>query len=159
MKDIEALVTTRMRGGRDGEKVTGNMVWYGFEHHETRPNRADGMPDMDRHIHFVIPNVTWSKEAGQWQSVRFRPIMDLRKYFDRRFDLALASKLTDLGYAVGTKFKEGKYYSWDIEGIPDSVVKKFSRRGAEVDALADELGVRTPTGQGPARRHLPPAQA
>ena len=49
--------------------------------------------------------------------------MDLRKYFDRRFDLRLASKLTDLGYAIETKYKpdEGaasEYFSWDIRACP-----------------------------------------
>jgi len=146
MADLEGLVTTRMKGGRDGEKVTGNMIWYGFEHPETRPAKQDGMPDPDRHIHFVIPNVTWSEDAEQWQSIRFRPIMDLRKYFSHRFDMRLASKLSDLGYEIETKQKSDgqggkRYYSWDIQGLPQSVITKFSRRTLEVEKLAAELGV------------------
>ncbi|MDZ4858038.1 MAG: MobF family relaxase [Candidatus Hydrogenedentes bacterium] len=149
MGDLEGMITTRMKGGRDGEKITGNMVWYGFEHPETRPAREDRMPDPDRHIHFVIPNVTWDADEQQWKAIRFRPIWELRKYFDRRFDMRLASKLSDLGYEVGTKYKTDerggrRYYSWDIKDIPQSAVAKFSRRTSEVEKLADTLGIENP---------------
>jgi len=151
MKDLEEMVTTRKRkGGEHADRVTGNLIWYGFEHPETRPNREDGMPDPDRHIHFVIQNLTHDPVENEWKAIKFRPIMDLRKYLDRRFDLALSSKLTDLGYAIETKYKEnGKggrsYFSWDIKDMPQSVVKKYSRRGDEVDQLADRLGIQSAT--------------
>jgi hypothetical protein len=104
------------------------------------------MPDPDRHIHFVIPNETFDPVEQKWKAIKFRPIMDLRKYFDRRFDMRLAKKLTDLGYQIETKWKPDekggkKYYSWDIHGIPESAVLKFSRRTAEVEELADKLGI------------------
>ena len=38
--------------------------------------------------------------------MKFRPIMDLRKYFDRCFDAELAAELADLGYEIETEFKE-----------------------------------------------------
>ena len=153
MADIEALTTTRKRKGGDiGDRISGNLIWYAFEHHETRPNRADQMPDPDTHLHFVIPNLTFDPVEKEWKAIKFRPVMELRKWFDRRFDAALASKLTDLGYSIDTKYKADdkgnkRYFSWDIRGIPESVTKKFSRRGEEVDKLADALGVRTPTGK------------
>ena len=151
MADIEGEVVTRKRkGGAQEDRVSGNLLWYGFEHPETRPNREDGMPDPDRHIHFVVPNLTFDPAEKEWKAIKFRPIMDLRKYFDRRFDARLARKLTDLGYEVQTKYKAHekggmKYFSWDIKGMPESVIKKFSRRGAEVDELAEGLGINDPT--------------
>ena len=147
MADLESFTTTRVQKGgiKEGERITGNMIYYGFEHPETRPAKQDGMPDPDRHIHFVIPNVTWDKDEQQWKAIKFRPVMDLRKWFDRRFDQRLARKLTELGYEVETKFKQGKYYSWDIKDMPASVIKKFSRRTQEVEKLAEELGVVNPT--------------
>ena len=55
MEDVEALATTRVRkGGKDADRVTGNMVWLAVEHPDTRPTKEDGMPDWDRHIHFVV---------------------------------------------------------------------------------------------------------
>ena len=153
MADLEAHVVTRVRqGGQLADRATGNLIWYGFEHPETRPNREDGMPDPDRHIHFVIPNLTYDAHEHQWKAIKAQPVYELRKWFDRRFDLRLSSKLTDLGYQIETRMKPDptgskRYFSWDVEDIPQSVVQKYSRRGAEVDALAEKLGVRSATGK------------
>jgi conjugative relaxase-like TrwC/TraI family protein len=146
MADLEQNITTRERaGGRYGDRVTGNMAWFGFEHPETRPAKEDGMPDPDRHIHFVIVNATYDAAEGKVKAIKFRPIMDDRKFFDRCFDHRLASKLTDLGYEIETKRKaDGKYFTWDIKGIPASLVKKNSRRTSEVEAIAEKLGIESP---------------
>ena len=135
MAMLEEYATTRVRtGGQQADRRTSNLMWYGVEHAETRPTEEDNMPDPDRHIHFVIPNLTWDDVEGKWKAVKFRPIMDIRKYFDRCFDTLLAGKLSDLGYEIETKWKaDGRYHSWDIKNIPDSVVAKFSRRTGEVD--------------------------
>ena len=80
------------------------------------------------------------KPRSKWKAVKFRPIMDMRKFFDRRFDIDLAASWPSLGYEIETKFKAdgqggGKYFTWDIKGIPDSVVAKAARGGRpEVDA-------------------------
>lgn len=138
MADLEKLATTRVRkGGKDADRVTGNLVWYSVEHAETRPTEEDNMPDWDRHIHNVVANITWDAKERQWKAVKFRPIMELRKYFDRRFDLYLSTLLADAGYEIETKWQPDprggvKYYSWDIRGIPQSVIDKFSRRSTEV---------------------------
>ena len=85
MDDVEQQATTRVRkGGKDDDRVTGNMVWFAVEHPETRPAKEDGMPDWDRHIHFVVSNVTLDAVEGQWKAVKVRPIFDLRKYFSHR---------------------------------------------------------------------------
>jgi conjugative relaxase-like TrwC/TraI family protein len=135
MAMLEDYATTRVRvAGQQADRRTGNLLWYGVEHAETRPTAEDNMPDWDRHIHFVIPNLTFDDREQKWKAVKFRPIMDIRKYFDRCFDTLLAGKLAGLGYELETKWKsDGKYYSWDIKGIPDSVIRKNSRRTGEVD--------------------------
>jgi conjugative relaxase-like TrwC/TraI family protein len=149
MKDLEAMTTTRIRkGGEHDDRKSGNLIWYGFEHPETRPARSDNMPDPDRHIHFVIPNLTFDPQEQQWKAIKFRQIYDQRKYFSQRFDHRLAGKLAGLGYEIETKYKSTdkgkKYSSWDIKGIPPTMVEKFSRRTAEVEKLAAELGITNP---------------
>ena len=123
--DIEKAATTRVRKhGKYEDRVTGNLVGYAVEHPETRPTKADGRSDWDRHWHLVVFNLTHDAAEDQWKAVKFRPIMDLRKYFSHRFDMYLSWALThQLGYELETTFKtEGKggrkYYSWDIQGIP-----------------------------------------
>ena len=65
MAELEEMATTRVRkGGRQEDRVTGNLVWYATEHPETRPTKEDGMPDWDRHIHFVVFNETFDDGRG-----------------------------------------------------------------------------------------------
>jgi conjugative relaxase-like TrwC/TraI family protein len=144
MADLEEMATTRVRkGGKQEDRVTGNLVWFATEHPETRPAKDDGMPDWDRHLHFVVFNLTRDEVEGEIKAVKFRPIMDLRQWFSMRFDLRLASKLTDLGYEIETKYRADfaggkKYYSWDVKGIPASVIAHFSRRTKEVEAAEEQ---------------------
>ena len=153
MADLEQYATTRVRkGGAQDDRLTGNLVAFAVEHPETRPAKSDNMPDPDRHIHMVVMNLTRDPVEGEWKAVKFRPIMDLRKFFDRRFDQRFASKLTDLGYSIETKMKPDqqggkRYFSWDIKGMPESVIQKFSRRTGEVEKLAADLGVGSATGK------------
>ena len=153
MAELERYVTTRVRkGGEHDDRITGNMVCFSVEHPETRPAKSDNKPDPDRHIHNVMMNVTYDHSEGEWKAIKFRPIMDMRRYFDRSFDLRLSTKLADLGYEIETKWKPDekggrKYFSWDIKDIPDSVTKKFSRRAGEVEKLAEDLGVVSPMGK------------
>ena len=145
MAELEELATTRVRkGGKHEDRLTQNLVWFATEHPETRPTKEDGMPDWDRHIHFVVFNETFDPVEQEWKAVKFRPIMDLRKWFSTRFDMYVSRGLTDLGYEIETKYRSDgsggrKYYSWDINGIPDAVLKNFSRRSAEVEATEKEI--------------------
>ena len=148
--DLERYATTRVRkGDQQGDRVTGNLVGFAVEHAETRPAKGDGMPDPDRHVHVVLFNLTYDPTEREWKAVKFRPIMDQRRFFDRSFDARFARKLADLGYGIETKYKADpkggrRYFSWDIAGMPASLVAKFSRRTAEVEKLAAALGVSDP---------------
>jgi conjugative relaxase-like TrwC/TraI family protein len=141
MTDLERMATTRVRkDGRQEDRLTQNILYYAKEDAETRPNKEDRMPDWDRHIHFVLMNATFDPVEKEWKALKFRPIMDLRKWFSHRFDLRLSHKLAELGYEIETKLRADgrggkRYHTWDIKGIPQSVITKFSRRSAEVEAL------------------------
>ena len=156
---LEDYATTRVRV--DGQQADRRTRQPGLVRaSSTRrpgPTGEDNMPDPDRHIHVVIPNLTWDDVEQKWKAVKFRPIMDIRKYFDRCFDTILAGKLADLGYEVETKWKaDGRFHSWDIKGIPDSVIEKFSRRSAEVEqaeqAILATMKEENGHGPGPALR-------
>ncbi len=148
--DVEGLVTTRVRkGGRMEDRVTGNMIWHAFEHPETRPTDEDGMPRPDRHVHVVIPSLTLDPVEGQWKAIKWRPVVELRKYFSHRFDLRLSTRLVELGYRIETSYKPDekggrKYHSWDIAGMPASMLAKDSARHREIEARAERLGKTSP---------------
>ena len=168
MGDVQGYATTRVRvGGQQEDRRTDNLLWYSDQHLETRPEPdlsqpADHpwrlMPDPDFHIHNVVFNLTDDAEEDRWKAVKFRPIMDLRKFFDRRFDHYLSGMLADAGYSIATELRpdrKGKlsYYSWDIEGIPETVVGKFSRRSQRIDATEAEIlaGLEERHGEAPDR--------
>jgi conjugative relaxase-like TrwC/TraI family protein len=130
---VEQYATTRVRAdGNQEDRLTQSLLWYAVEHPDTRPVEDETLPEdhqwrvmplPDRHIHVIIPNLTWDDVERQWKAVKFRPIMDLRQYFDRCFDAIFAYKFShDLGYEIETKWKEdskgnSKYYSWDIKAV------------------------------------------
>jgi conjugative relaxase-like TrwC/TraI family protein len=151
--EIEERVSTRVRqGGRVEDRVTGNMIWYAFEHPETRPVELDGMPRPDRHIHAVIPSLTWDSAEQQCKAIKWRGIIDLRKWFSHRFDLRLSQGLADLGYPIETRYKPDgkggqKYDTWDIADMPKSMTAWDSQRTTEINRLAGELKVTTALGK------------
>ena len=60
MREIEAEMKTRVRrGGKDEDRVTGNMVWAEFIHTTSRP--VDGVPDPQLHAHFFVFNTTFGR--------------------------------------------------------------------------------------------------
>jgi conjugative relaxase-like TrwC/TraI family protein len=145
--DLERFATTRVRkGGEQADRRTGNLVGYAVEHAETRPAKEDRMADPHRHIHVVLMNVTYDRTEKEWKAVKMRPVIELRKYFDRRFNLRLSHKLAELGYGIESKWQRDgrgrrKYMGWDITGVPQSMVSKFSRRSAEIEKIADKWGI------------------
>jgi conjugative relaxase-like TrwC/TraI family protein len=149
MEDVQQYAKTRVRkGGMDADRITGNMLWLGVEHDDTRPTKEDGMPDWDRHLHFIVPNATWDDVEKEWKALKVRQIFDMKKWFDRRFDLRMSAKLVDLGYDIETKMQAGengkRYRTWDIKAAPGhekewkSVNDKNSRRTREVEEAEKE---------------------
>jgi conjugative relaxase-like TrwC/TraI family protein len=145
--DIEQQAMTRVRkGGRQEDRVAGNLVGYAVEHAETRPAKDDNREDPHRHLHIVVANICRDLVEGEWKALKFRSIMDNRKYLDRRFNQRFSAKVAALGYDIETKWDRNskgsrRYVGWDIKGISDSVASKFSRRTGEIEKLAAELGI------------------
>ena len=151
MRDVETMATTRVRkGGKDEDRVTGNMVWLAVEHPDTRPLKEDGMSDWDRHIHFVVCNATFDPVEREWKAVKIRPVFDIRKYFSHAFDARMSAKLAELGYEIETKLQPDgrggmKYHTWDIKAAPgheqgwQSINAKNSRRHGEIDGKEAEI--------------------
>jgi conjugative relaxase-like TrwC/TraI family protein len=143
--EMEKLATTRVRqDGRQEDRLTGNLVGYGVGHHEGRPAKDDNMADWHEHGHIVIFNLTRDSVEDQWKAVKFRTLIDQRKLFDRYFNQFFSQRAAELGYAVKTLYKpDGKggkaYKGWDIEGIPQSLIDRTSRRTQEIDATEKSI--------------------
>jgi conjugative relaxase-like TrwC/TraI family protein len=138
MREIEAEMKTRVRMGRqDTDRTTGNMVWAEFIHTTSRP--VAGMPDPQLHAHVFVFNTTWDEEESRWKAGQFRYLKRDAPYFQAAFRVRLANKLQDLGFGV-----ERKRADFEIAGIPADILKRFSRRTALIEQVAEELGIVDP---------------
>jgi conjugative relaxase-like TrwC/TraI family protein len=144
MEDVQAYGKTRVRkGGKEADRDSGMMLWLGVEHDDTRPLKEDGMPDWDRHLHFIVPNVTFDPVEQEWKALKVRKIFDKKKFFDRSLDSRMAAGVAELGYEIETKLQVdengARYYTWDIKAAPGheagwkSINAKNSRRSGEIE--------------------------
>jgi conjugative relaxase-like TrwC/TraI family protein len=142
MREIEAEIKTRIRmGGQDADRVTGNMVWAEFIHTTSRP--VGGVPDPQLHAHCFVFNTTWDEEEHRWKAGQFADIKRDAPYFQAAFRVRLANRLQGLGYGV-----ERKRDDFEIAGIPADVLKRFSRRTALIEKVAEERGITDPDRKG-----------
>lgn len=138
MRDIEAEIKTRVRkGGKDSDRTTGNVIYGEFTHFTARP--IDGVPDPHLHSHCFVFNSTWDDKENRWKAGEFKNIKRDGSYFEAMFHSRLARRLEELGVPV-RRTKKG----WELDGIAESALKKFSRRTALIEKEAKEKGITDP---------------
>lgn len=138
MDEMEQAVATRVRkGGKDENRVTGNLISASFIHFTARP--VDGYPDPHMHEHRFVFNATYDPEEKIWKAAQFGNIKMDAEYYQAVFLSRLAAKLKYLGYEVEPCGK-----SFELSGISRSLIEKFSRRSKLVEAKANELGIVDP---------------
>lgn len=138
MRELEGEMKTRVRKGRqDTNRTTGNMVWAEFIHTTSRP--VDGLPDPQLHAHVFVFNSTWDAAERRWKAGQFRELKRDAPYFQAAFRVRLVGKLQDLGFGVARKRDD-----FEIAGIPTDVLKRFSRRTALIEKVAEERGISDP---------------
>jgi conjugative relaxase-like TrwC/TraI family protein len=141
MQEIEREMKTRVRkNGKDENRLTGNMVWAEFVHFTSRP--VNGVPDPHLHSHNFAANITWDEKERRFKAGQFGELKHDAEYFEAAFDARFAKKLNDLGIIT---HKAG--YSFEVAGLPTSLIDKFSRRRDYVEAKAAERGITSPEGK------------
>jgi conjugative relaxase-like TrwC/TraI family protein len=130
MREIEANMRTQTGQGKQKQHIkTGEMIWAGFTHRTSRP--VDGIPDPHLHRHCFAFNTTWNKDKGRFQAGEFGEIKKTAPYYEAAFHARMAMKMQRLGYRV-----ERRGYSWEIKGIENGTLEKFSRRTLQVEEKA-----------------------
>ncbi len=138
MRDIEKLAQTRVRtNGQQHDRPTGNLVWGEFIHTTTRP--VDGIPDPHLHAHCFVFNVTHDPVEDRFKAAKFLSINRDMPFFEASFHARLAHRMNRLGYATERNAK-----GWEIAGVPNSLIQKFSRRTTAIEAEARRLGITDP---------------
>ena len=141
MEEIEREMKTRVRkNGKDADRLTGNMVWAEFVHFTSRP--VNGMPDPHLHVHCFAFNTTFDEAEARFKAGQFGDLKRDASYYEAAFDARLSHRLEALGYATQ---KTG--YSFEIAGVPISIIDKFSRRRDAIEHKAAELGITSAEGK------------
>jgi conjugative relaxase-like TrwC/TraI family protein len=135
MGEIETEAKTRVRkGGKEEDRVTGNMLWAEHVHRTSRP--VDGVPDPQLHAHATVFNATFDEVEDRWKAIQLGDVVRDKGYHQAAFHARFAGKLRELGYGIekdGTSFR--------LSGLNRDTVEKFSRRTAIIEAEAERLGI------------------
>ena len=129
-RDIEPDMQTRVRlDGQDTDRTTGNALWAWFGHTTSRP--VDGQaPDPQIHAHLLFFNATEDPMERRIKAGQFAGIKRDGEYFHALIMSRLASKLEALGVAIERRGDT----RWEIAGMPQSVIDKFSKRSATIES-------------------------
>jgi len=138
MQEMEREMKTRVRaGGKNEDRVTGEMLWGEYVHFTSRP--VDGVPDPHLHCHCFVHNVTFDAKEGRWKAGQFAELKRDAPYFQAKFQGRMASKLTQMGLPIERNSK-----GWEVGGVSGSAIRKFSRRTALIEDLARSKGITDP---------------
>ena len=136
MRDIEADAKTRVRKeGQYDDRETGELVWADFIHQTARPVEG-ALPDPHLHAHCFVFNATWDGIENTIKAGQFRDIKRDMPYYQARFHKTLSDKMIELGYQVRRTEK-----SFEVVGVPQTVIDLFSKRSDEIGRVAKEKGI------------------
>jgi len=134
---MEKDIACRVReGGKDEDRVTGNGIFMRVTHRTTRPNEDDLTPDPELHDHLVLMNATRDSKEGKVKAVQNETLYRSAPYYEALYHNRLAANLKQLGYGIRRKGK-----GFEIAGVTDALIDKFSRRKNAIEKKARELGI------------------
>src|ERR1017187_9051358 len=128
LREFEAFATTRVRvGGGNLDRSTGNFVTALFTHDTSRAL------DPHLHTHCVVFNATFDPVEQRWKALQNYELLRARKFAENAYYHELARQLRSFGYQIRNQARG----DFQIEGIPEEICNRFSKRDAQIDqALA-----------------------
>jgi conjugative relaxase-like TrwC/TraI family protein len=128
-RELETFAATRVRKqGSRTDRTTGNLVAAAFVHDSSRAL------DPQLHTHFTMFNATFDQTEKCWKALEARGMYDAIRYGTAVYRNELAKRVQQIGYRI-TPAKHG----FDIAGVGDVVVKRFSKRAQQRDAVVQEM--------------------
>lgn len=143
MTELERRAGARVRtGGASHSRTTGNVIGAAFRHETSREL------DPHLHTHCVLLNATFDLVEQRWKALQAVELFRAQKLAEHAYYHELCKGLRRLGYAV-----EPNRRDFEIRGVPESVIARFSKRRAQIDAEAKRrLGSEKDTARLPAVR-------
>jgi conjugative relaxase-like TrwC/TraI family protein len=139
LKEIEAHAGARVRLNKANDnRITGNMVIALYHHDASREL------DPQLHTHAVAANLTYDSTEGRWKALQASGIYERRSYLTEVYRNALAREMRSLGYEIETRRgSRGKDQGFEIRGIPDDLLTKYSQRSRQRDLAIKQFVAKT----------------
>jgi len=128
-RELEAFAATRVRKqGGQKDRTTGNLAAAAFTHTSSRAL------DPQLHTHFTVFNATFDETEKRWKALEARGMYDAIRYGTAVYRNELAKRVQQIGYRI-----QPSKHGFQIEGVSDKVLKRFSKRAEQRDAVVQEL--------------------
>jgi len=123
MLDLEMRAESRVRkAGQNGERVTGNLVAACFRHETSREL------DPHLHTHCVVMNATFDPVENRWKALHPAGMYRAHRFATNFYRHELCKGLQVLGYKI-----ENHARGFEIKGVPQSLIDRFSKRHQQID--------------------------
>src|SRR5450755_1398290 len=128
-RELETFAATRVRKqGAQRDRMTGNLAAAAFVHDSSREL------DPQLHTHFTVFNATFDKEERCWKALQAGGMYDAIRYGTAVYRNELAKRVQQIGYRI-----QPAKHGFEIEGVSEAVLKRFSKRSQQRDAVVQEL--------------------
>ncbi len=131
-REMEGLAAARVRQhGADENRTTSNLVIAQYRHDTSREL------DPQIHTHLVAANLTYDGAESRWKALQASEIYEQRAYLTEVYRNALARSVREYGYQIVDRFEGGRERGFEIQGIADETLGKFSQRSEQRDTAID----------------------
>jgi conjugative relaxase-like TrwC/TraI family protein len=128
--EFEAFAATRVRaGGVQSDRLTGNFVAALFTHDTSRAL------DPHLHTHCIVFNATFDAVENRWKAMQNYELLRARKFAENAYYHELSRELRTLGYQIRNR-RRGDF---EIEGVPEELCERFSKRHTQIDESLAKL--------------------
>lgn len=129
LKELETHAATRVRlAGAQSDRASGNLVIAVYQHDTSREL------DPQLHTHAVAANLTYDGQEGRWKALQASGIYERRAYLTEVYRNSLACQMWQLGYEIENRHGgKGLDCGFEIRGIPEELISKYSRRSKQRD--------------------------
>ena len=130
LRELEQFAAARVRKfGASTYRNTANIVSAVFRHDTSRAL------DPHLHSHCVVFNATFDDAEQRWKALETYEMLRASKFAENVYYHELAQELNKLGY----KFHNNSRGDFEIEDIPQNLIRKFSKRHQEIDEQTKAL--------------------
>jgi conjugative relaxase-like TrwC/TraI family protein len=137
LTEAENYAAARVRlNGANEDRATANWIVAAYRHDTSREL------DPQLHTHAVTANLTYDGVEGRWKALQASGLYERRAYLTEVYRNALAREVYGLGYEIEPRRdSKGRDHGFEIHGVTDELLEKYSVRSAQRDAAIERFRV------------------